>query len=170
MMPRIDLRTACILTWPEAGGSGDAVPAAVRECYEEALLVRKSSLNSYATNIRRALEAICTDRGIENGIPRIPLGKRLQMLAFRDELALRLNDMTLLLKEGGNIGAHADRKITSEEARLIDKVFKLIVDYFYNVPNEMKQLKAELAGMPEAGMSDTPEKLNNESISTGKVQ
>jgi hypothetical protein len=156
-----------ILAWPEAGGSHDAVPEAVRGYYEEAVLVRKSSLNSYATNIRRALEAICADRGIDNGIP---LGKRLQMLAFRDELAPRLNDMTILLKKVGNIGAHADRKVTSDEARLIDKVFKLIVDYFYNIPNEIKQLQQALAGMPASQTSESTEEPNTENISTGKVQ
>ena|SRR5450755_118846 len=119
-----------ILAWPEAGGSHEAVPRAVRDYYEEAVVVRKSSLNSYAINIRRALEAICADRGIDSG----PLGKRLQMLAFKDGLAPRLNDMTLLLKRVGNIGAHADRRVTGDEARLIDKTFNLIVDYFYNIP------------------------------------
>ena len=160
------LEAETILAWPEAGGSHEAVPGAVRDYYEEAVVVRKSSLNSYAVNIRRALEAICADRGIDSG----PLGKRLQMLVFKDELAPRLNHMTLLLKRVGNIGAHADRKVTDYEARLIDKTFKLIVDYFYNIPNEIKQLQQALAEMPAAQTSESTEEPNTENISTGKVQ
>src|SRR5438034_11793658 len=47
------------LLWPERPISGDAVPAPVAAIYAEAAIVKRVSPNSFAVQIRRALEAIC---------------------------------------------------------------------------------------------------------------
>jgi hypothetical protein len=155
-----------VLVWPDSGGSQQSIPELVRDYYQEAGVVRNVSLNAYAISLRRALEAVCTDRGIDT---RPPLAQRLQLLAFKDEMATRLNGMTLFLKDVGNIGAHADRNVTQDEARLINKLFRLIVDYLYVVPDEITKLKSTWAKLHATPTSGSPEATDSESSTTDTV-
>jgi hypothetical protein len=103
-----------VLLWPDLTVVSEAIPERVRDCYEEAASVRQKSLNLFATGIRRSLEAMCDDRGISKA----PLGKRLQTLAFSNELAPRLNQITDVLRFVGNVGSHNDRSVTKTEAKI----------------------------------------------------
>ena len=49
--------------WPAKGELHAAVPDRVKEVYREAARIKKLSANGFANQIRRALEAVCKDRG-----------------------------------------------------------------------------------------------------------
>jgi hypothetical protein len=154
-----------VLVWPESAVSSEAVPERVRECYDEAVSVRERSLNSFATGLRRSLEAICEDRGITNA----PLGKRLQTLAFSNELAPRLIEITDVLRFVGNVGSHNDRSVTQDEAKVIDKCFRLLVAYLYEVPDQIRQLKQTLAVLAERHLNEPGNETPSKSGETGKI-
>jgi len=56
------------LIWPDPGVLHQAVPKAVAECYIEASRIKNLAPNAFAVQIRRALEALCDDRGAKKGI------------------------------------------------------------------------------------------------------
>lgn len=126
-----------VLAWPELAVAAEAVPQHIRECYDEAVGVRGKSLNAFAITIRRALEAICNDKAIPKG----NLSNRLQTLSFNVELMPQFKQMTDVLRSIGNIGAHADRNVTKAEAEIVDRFFRLLIEYFYDVPQRMAELK-----------------------------
>ena len=151
--------------WPKLAVSGEAVPEQVRNCYSEAIAVRKRSLNSFATNIRRALEAVCEDRGIV----KTPLSKSLQKLAFSDQLAPRLNEITDVLRFVGNVGAHNDRGVTQGEAEVIDNCFRLLVEYFCEVPDQIRRLRRIVADVAENQLEEAGDSASKPP-ETGKLQ
>jgi hypothetical protein len=154
-----------ILVWPELPDLSKAVPERVRDRYDEAAAVRDISLNSFATNIRRALEALCADRGMVKA----PLGKQLQALAFANELSLPFSEIADVLRVVGNIGSHNDREVTLDEAKIIEKCFRLLVQYFYELPAEIRDLRKTLAGLAEKDLDGT-EEPNVDSMNLAKPQ
>jgi hypothetical protein len=155
-----------VLVWPELAVSSATVPQRVRECYDEAVAVRKRSRNSCATNIRRALEAVCDDRGIAKA----PLNKRKQSLAFRGELSPRLIEITDVLRFVGNVGAHSDRDVTEQEVEVIERCFRLVIDYFYEVPEKIRQLKQTLAGITNEQLGESSDEDIGQSTKTENIQ
>jgi len=134
----------------------------LRDCYDEAVAVRQTSLNSFATAIRRSLEAICEDRGITD----TSLSKRLQTLAFSNELPPRLIEITDVLRFVGNVGSHNDRNVTQAEAKVIDKCFRLLVEYLYEVPDQIRQLKQTLAVLAERQLKEPTDETPSKSGET----
>jgi hypothetical protein len=155
-----------VLVWPRLVVSSEAVPERVRECYDEAVAVRQRSLNSFATSIRRALEAVCEDREIVKA----PLSKSLQALAFSGELAPRLIEITDVLRFVGNVGAHNDRDVTQVEAEVIDRCFRLIVEYFYEVPDQIRNLRQRLAGIEGRQLGEPSKGSASKPTENGKIQ
>ncbi len=149
-----------ILVWPELSDLSEAVPERVRYRYNEAAAVRERSLNSFATNIRRALEALCADKGMVKA----PLDKQLQALAFANELSPRFAEITDVLRVIGNIGSHDDRDVTFGEAQIIEKCFRLLVQYFYELPAEIRHLRETLAALAERDLDGTEEVVDSMNI------
>jgi hypothetical protein len=118
-----------------------SVPEKVRKIYEEALRV-KDEPNSFAVQIRRALEAICIDRGEQ--------GKNLN-----DDL-IRLSEAGVFppivaeiaqeLRDVGNTGAHAKpRDVGDEQVQAIDDFFNLVATYVYEMPASLEAYRKRLA-------------------------
>lgn len=145
-----ELEAETVIVWPELSVSDEAVPQRIRDCYEEAVAVRARSPNSFATSVRRALEALCDDRGITKG----SLAKRVQLLTLANELPPPLLEIADVLRFVGNVGAHNDRKVSKAEVEVIDKCFRLLIEYFYEVPGKIRQLKQTLAELEEGTLSD----------------
>ena len=80
----------------------ESVPSAVANNYREAKAVQNVSPNAFAVLIRRALEAMCDDRGVPTG----RLQQRLEQLAKRGEIPPILAEITSVLRTLGNSGAH----------------------------------------------------------------
>lgn len=126
------------LLWPEFGIDKSAVPESIFKCYEEALLVKERSPNSFAVQIRRALEAICDDRGIE----RNNLVRRLEILSNQEEIPPIITSFADELRIIGNIGAHVgEKEVKPGFVRIIDDFFKVIIEYVYIAPKKLEDFR-----------------------------
>lgn len=131
------------LIWPDPGVLHRAVPKAVVDCYSEAARIKNLAPNAFAVQIRRALEAICDDRGIKKGA----LQRRLGELASRGEIPPVLAEMTDVLRLLGNIGAHAaDQSVKPGHVWAIDGFFRAVVEYVYVAPSKLKEFRDGLKG------------------------
>jgi len=91
-----------VLLWPKFG-LNKAVPERIRDIYDEASRIEHTAPNAFAGQIRRALEAICSERGATKGT----LVENIQELANRGEIPKTLVEASDLLRLIGNIGVHA---------------------------------------------------------------
>lgn len=132
------------LIWPDPGVLHKAVPQSVSDCYSEAARIKNLAPNAFAVQIRRALEAICDDRGIKKG----GLQRRLKELASRGEIPPVLAEMTDVLRLPGNIGAHAaDQSVKPGHVWAIDGFFRaVVVEYVYVAPSKLKEFRERLKG------------------------
>jgi len=132
------------LIWPDPGVLHESVPKAIAECYSEAGRIKKSAPNAFAVQIRRALEALCDDRGAKKG----NLQARLQDLASRGEIPPVLAEMTDVLRLLGNIGAHAaDQSIKPGDVPAIDNFFRAIIEYVYVAPSKLKEFQNRMKSL-----------------------
>jgi Domain of unknown function (DUF4145) len=111
------------------------VPDKVKRYYQKALNVRHEP-DPFAGQIRRALEAICIDRGE----PGNNLKADLEKLSARGIFPSLVADIAGVLKDAGNIGAHVKhREVTEEEAKAIDDFFHSVVYYVYELPARLAE-------------------------------
>lgn len=121
-----------ILDFPESPYLDSFVPESVQERYIEARRIKDHAPNAFAVMIRRALEAICDDRGAKRG----SLQTRLQDLVAKGDLPESLAKLTDILRLVGNRGAHADKSnVKWGHVNVIDMFFRAIVNYVYVTPN-----------------------------------
>lgn len=129
------------LIWPDRGVLHRAVPKAITECYAEAARIKNLAPNAFAVQIRRALEALCDDRGEKKGV----LQHRLQGLVSRGEIPPILAEMTDVLRLLGNIGAHAaDQSVKPGHVQVLDNFFRAIIEYVYVAPSKLKEFRDRL--------------------------
>lgn len=126
------------LVWPNPGVLGHEVPRAVAEVYQEAARIILLAPNAFAVQIRRALEAICKDRGAKGRV----LAKQLQDLAARGEIPPTLVEVSDVMRLIGNIGAHlSDEPVKPWQARMLNDFFLTLVEYVYVAPHKLKTFK-----------------------------
>lgn len=126
--------TSADLLWPKFV-LPDSVPSSVRKCYEEAARIKHVAPNAFATQIRRALEAICDDRGAKDG----HLQQRLKGLVSQGAIPPTLAEMSDALRLIGNTGAHmSDEGVKPIQVMAIDDFFRAIVEYVYIAPRKLK--------------------------------
>lgn len=136
-----DISEGFSLVWPSAGILDECVPKAVADCYSEAYRIKNLAPNAFAVQIRRALEAICDNRGAKKGT----LHQRLNELAMWGEIPSALVEMTDVLRELGNIGAHATKQsIKPLHVMAIDGFFTAVIEYVYMAPNKLKKFRDSL--------------------------
>jgi hypothetical protein len=152
-----DLQNARIV-WPVVFDLSDAVPDGVRRSYLEAARIRQIAPTAYAVQIRRSLEAICDDRGAVRGT----LQKRLQDLAFKNQIPPVLAEMSEIVRVLGNIGAHAnEHQISAYDAQVIDEFFRSIVEYVYEAPKRIQDFRRMLAKFGKQPLHLDDEQKNN---------
>ena len=123
---------------PNPGNLHKSVPKVICECYVEAARIKNLAPNAFAVQIRRALEALCDDRGAKKGA----LQLRLQDLVSRGEIPPVLAEMTDILRLLGNIGAHSMKQtIKPIYAIAIDDFFHVIIEYVYVAPSKLKEFR-----------------------------
>ena len=138
------------LLWPEVG-LHRSVPKKVSEIYAEAARIRRIAPNAFATQIRRALEAICEDRKAKPG----PLVQRLLDLAARGEIPPTLAELSDTLRTIGNTGAHAtDSRVEQWQVYSIDEFFRAIIEYLYVAPSKLAQFKKTLVEHPSSPVDE----------------
>lgn len=129
----------------------DSVPDTIRQAYAEAARIQNIAPNAYAVMVRRALEAVCDDRKVQNG----SLQKRLAILAGRGELPATLVEMTTILRTLGNSGAHYTIKgVTALMTWGMDEFFRAIVEYVYIAPSKIERFRKQLNRASVSGQGD----------------
>src|SRR2546421_7824189 len=107
------------------------VPDEIKSLYQRALKVKRIEPNSFAVQIRQALEAVC----INQGEPGKNLSADLRQLSKRGVLPPTIDEIAQKLKDTGNDGAHVrPQEVESYQVQSIDDFFHLIVNYVYDAP------------------------------------
>jgi hypothetical protein len=128
------------LYWPDIG-LNKSVPKEVSHIYDEAIRIKHLAPNAFAVQIRRALEAICKDRGTRKH----NLAQQLNELAEKGEIPKTLSEASDILRLIGNVGAHAsETEVHPLQAIAIDQFFKAIVSYVYVSPAMIKEFKENM--------------------------
>jgi len=129
------------LVFPSNVDLDASIPEIVASNYRESKRVQKVSPNSFAVLIRRALEALCDDRGVSSGT----LQARLAKLSEKGEIPPVLVEVTDVLRTLGNSGAHnAEQRVTVPMTWQMDKFFRTLVEYVYVAPARLKEFRKSL--------------------------
>jgi hypothetical protein len=132
------------LKWPITNILDNVVPGSIRRIYDEASRIKNSSPGSFAVQIRRALEALCKDRGIQKKA----LEQSLKELAHRGEIPQLLVEMTDVIRLLGNYGAHFDEQtISLKDIFVIEDFFRAVIEYVYVAPSRIDEVKSRLERM-----------------------
>jgi len=127
--------------YPHKDRNIEGLPNRVNREYKTALKVRNLDSNLYAVAIGRMMEALCTDQGATGDM----LGKLLKSLSENEGVPKHLIDMARQLQSLRNIGAHATAgDITTMEVPILDKLVRIILEYFYVVPRLIKQVESRI--------------------------
>jgi hypothetical protein len=135
------------LVYPRVADYDDAVPSAVQKIYHQAISCKQQSPLAFAILIRKALEAICDERGVEKGKRKERnLSVRLQKLIAKAQIPPILAKMTDVLRTLGNTAAHdAPDDVTVPMTWAIDDFFQAIVEYVYVAPSKLAEFEERLA-------------------------
>ena len=127
--------------WPPVGTLDRSVPETIRQIYAEAIAIKNAAPNAFAVQVRKALEALCRERGVAAG----PLAKQLRQLVDQGHLPGVLAEASDLLRLVGNIGAHAgNEQVQTDQVDAIDHFFRTVVEYVYVAPDKLRRLREQL--------------------------
>jgi len=117
------------------------LPVIVRKCYIEAVRVKNNAPNAFAMLIRKALEAICDDKGILEG----SLYDKINELSKKNLIPKNLSDMGDIIRLIGNIGAHnTTLDVKPGFVNTIDDFFISIIEYIYIQPDKITAIQEKL--------------------------
>ncbi len=131
-------------------------PKMIREEYDQALKVKRHDPKSFAMRIRRALEAICSERGA----PGKNLDDDLKRLERDGVFPPQVKEIAEVLKLIGNAAAHMKpRKPRNigDDVEVIDDFFHLIVTYVYEHPARLEEYNRLL-------QIELPQIVSNDSV------
>jgi hypothetical protein len=131
------------LAYPVPAGFGNEVPRTIHQIYAQAVKCKPEAPLAFAILIRRALEAICDDRGIGKGKGKSAnLFRRLEKLVEAEKIPPVLAKMTDVLRTIGNAAAHSGPdEITVPMTWAIDEFFRAIVEYVYVAPAKIAKFE-----------------------------
>ena len=115
-----------------------ATPASVKQCYEIGIAVRAISRDLYAVQLRKALEAICHDKGASEYLDgkRLNLHQQITQLEKLNVVGEHISKAALKLKEICNRGAHySDPDLTDSDVRKLEALLQLITSFVYGSDN-----------------------------------
>lgn len=129
------------LEYPDPGRLHPSAPEPIKEIYEGAAKIKRSNPSAFAAQIRRALEALCEERGAMGG----NLQQRLVNLTDRGEFPAIHAEAADVLRRLGNLGAHATNKsVKASQVDALDDFFRAIIEYIYVSPSKLKALRESL--------------------------
>ena len=124
------------LVWPQIGGLGYPTPENIRRLYADALTIKERSPDAFVVQIRRALEALCRERGRRGN-----LSVMLEELKIAGEIPAKLAPVADIIRLTGNAGAHSQDAVTAYQANEVDAFFRAIVEYVYVAPFSVRSFE-----------------------------
>jgi len=113
------------------------IPQDILKLVKEADRIKYISPEAYVILIRKVLELICLKFNAKGKT----LYNKLQNLSSRQTLPPTVSDISGLLKDIGNIGAHADNKISEQYIYAVSDFIEFIIHYLFTVPERIKMLR-----------------------------
>ncbi|MGH9931506.1 MAG: DUF4145 domain-containing protein [Pyrinomonadaceae bacterium] len=112
-----------------------STPETVQRCYEIGTKVRPISIDLYALQLRKTLEAICKDLGapdqLESG-RRAMLWQQIDALKEQNVVGSFIRDAAHKLKDISNTGAHySESTVTEGDIRKLEHLLRLITSFVY---------------------------------------
>jgi hypothetical protein len=139
------------LDFPKSGHLHSSVPEVISKAYEEAYRIRSVAPNAFAVQIRRALEAVCADRGETKG----NLATKLKNLSNKGEIPPVLSEASDILRLLGNIGAHGlSESVHPLQAYALDDFFRVIIEYLYIAPSKIEDFRARMKKYKESSVDE----------------
>lgn len=138
----LTLTPTITILYPDATVKEAGVPKNVRNSFEAALRIKHIEGTLCAIGIRRTLEMICKDKEASGRT----LFNKLEDLSEKGILPPIVAGMATVIKDLGNAAAHGDDREFSEE--VIESIIKfthVILDYVYNLPDELSRIQNELS-------------------------
>jgi hypothetical protein len=130
------------LIYPKAGFIDVVVPVSVARIYEEAYRIKETAPNAYVVMIRKGLEAVADDQRVSGRT----LQQKILKLSQNGIVPKALAEATDLIREIGNIGAHANKTdVHPLLVYAVDEFFRTIVEYVYVAPKKLKDFKGRLS-------------------------
>lgn len=126
--------------WPVKSDLGDDVPDTVVKRYRQALKVKHHLASAFAVQIRRALEALCTEQGATGK----DLSAKLTSLGVTLDLPDTIKDVARVARLLGNKGAHDAPDVTRHEALILEEFFLALVEYVYVAPGKLESYRKAL--------------------------
>ena len=116
------------------------VPEAIKVIYQKASRVSHEP-DSFAVQIRRALEAICKDQGQ----PGKNLGDDLARLSKAGVFPPLVAEISQEIRVIGNAGAHVKSEaVEADQVLAIDGFFHTVIEYVYDAPALLKEYRERL--------------------------
>ncbi|HTW65800.1 MAG TPA: DUF4145 domain-containing protein [Bryobacteraceae bacterium] len=138
---RLYPRGSLILPEDHKLASAHCIPERILQLYEQTWPLRHVSPGAFAGQIRRALELVCRDQQAKGST----LFLQLKDLVARGTFPGYFAEITDLLRQGGNLGAHAgDEDVDFWDAELLDDFFRSVIEYVYVAPAKIARLKTRL--------------------------
>ena len=132
------------LLWPTPVDLPEQVPENVRVLYAGALNV-KSHPDPFVVQIRRTIQAMCVSlgaRSYDEDERHVDLIDMLGGLSKRGVFPSQVRDVLHEIRYLGNVGAHGiDVTVDPEIAQIVDELFRLLVQYIYEIPHKLDNLR-----------------------------
>jgi len=126
------------LLWPPALLADESIPKEILEVYHAALKIKLKHPNSFAVQIRKALEIICLEQGVKGKT----LNEQLINLITLLKLPELLQEITCFIRIVGIAGAHPDKpNVTYQHANFIHDFFLVVLQFIYIAPCAVKKFK-----------------------------
>ena len=120
--------------------STQGLPDKIKNAFESALKTRKIDGAVCALSLRRTLEIMCVEQEATGS----DLYNKLRDLSERNILPPVLNEMATILRELGNLAAHADVQYSDQVVDSLIEFTKIILEYVYILPSKLSDIQEHL--------------------------
>lgn len=122
----------------------------IYESYEEAKkLYENGFFNPAMTSLRRTLENICLEKGINK---KLDLEKKLVKLLELNIIDQKLYDWGEALRKAGNMTTHTNEKIKEEDLQDMFYFTELVIDYIFVLSKKFEDYKQRHLATPRASL------------------
>jgi len=129
--------------YPHSSSSEAGIPIGIRNSFEAAQKVRHIDGAICALSLRRTLEMVCKDKGETVG----NLFTKLQNLSKKGVLPQILDRMASVLRELGNVAAHADDTVNEFPTEFVPDLIEftdIILNYLYVLPSKIQNIQSKI--------------------------